>query len=241
MRSRRNATSASPGTDDEERRGLTFAISFGLILLGVALAIYAGVIRTNLHTDAAVCVLSGPDTADTPSAHEDEPPIAPLSPTELAACPSAPLGSLVRISQFTVTRRNASDTLLTALLATAAVLVLSGAFFTRIETISGPGGLSLSMAKRRDRNDAKRAVETVASALAVDIPNQQIDRAKSIAQQEAVDLREFAIGRRPVPPLPVDEDRLEELRRGNPLPSDLLEALAQDAVEKAIAESAGND
>ena len=163
-----------------------------------------------------------------------------MSRSQLASCPTAPLGTYLRISKFTVRRTATSDTLLGVLFGTAAVLLLCGAFFTRVESISGPG-FGLKFREWRDRKDADKALETVASERADEVTPDQVDRAKEIVKQEAVDLREFAVGRRAVAPVPIEPERVEELRRGNPLPPDLLHRLAQEALRKAAAERGDNE
>ena len=224
---------ASSNEELDQPFWLTTLISCVLIVLGVLLAVYAGVIQADLRAEST-CVLAGYDVNDTPTRHEDEPQGA-LSPTSVkhTDCTTGrDLPPGLHTERLTITRRNPSDTLVEWLVATAVVLVLAGAFYTRVEKLRWPGGgIDLRKQKRLDKRRARKAAKDRAARerRAPEVAK----AAEDIAQQEAVEVIDFAHGRRSYSPISIEPERLEELRQGNPLPSDLLQRLAEDAIRKA--------
>jgi hypothetical protein len=212
-------------------------LAVGLIIAGVLVLVYADLIRTDLHVASTTCVLTSSDTGDGSPTHEDEPAVTQLTGSQPTACGVKRIAAGLRLAQLTVRRETTSDTFLAALLATALALLLCGAFFTRIESIT-VAGVSIGMGKQ-DRKEAGRAVAQAVRRRAEPIPPQVVAKATVTAGELATDVRRAAAGKRPSAPVPVSADRLAELRRGDPLPADLLEELADKALEEELEREAG--
>lgn len=231
------ATDAKPGL--VARIAVVF-VSIVLVGGGVAVALYAKSTRTTLPVTSTTCVVTSSDIGDAPGRREDEPAVTRLSSSQAGACSATALPNGMRLAQLTVKRASASDTLLAALLATSLALVVCGAFFTRIESVAVGGvGIGVRRDKRKDTEDTSRAVDRVAEEMQQAVPSEAVERAKLAAKEKAADLREVAIGKRAIPPIMVPTDRLAELRRGNPLPADVLDELARKALDEQLEASEG--
>jgi hypothetical protein len=228
-------TGESRGDDDAGSSWALFAaiaVSLALIAAGVVLAFYANSIRTALHVGSTTCVLTSAESAADPVSRKGNTPLVHLAGAQARACSLSSLPAGLRLAQLTVKREPASDTLLAALLAAALALVLCGAFFTHVEGIT-VAGIHLRI-RRRDRRDTAIAVDLDAQKRPADIAPAVVESAKLVAQQKAADLRDFAAGRRVSAPIEVSDDRLAELRRGNPLPPALLSELAEQALDEQL-------
>lgn len=91
-----------------------------------------------------------------------------------------------------------SDTLLTAILASAAALILAGVLYGRISTIKLPGGVEI------DLNKAEK--ETIAQQVAEQMPDADRETVATVTQQAATEVRHLkASGGAVAPPEKIGE------------------------------------
>jgi hypothetical protein len=181
-----------------------------LIVLGVALAGYAAFVQQRTTEASRVTVESG-----------------------------------MTAQSVTTTRTGPSDTFIDLLFGTAAVVALAGAFYGRITKIAFPGGGGLEMgavALDMDKiaktvaEQVKREVEKKPEAERPDV--EQVARlaaqATARAQQSALQVR-AAVGPLVTPaPVTVEAKELQQAQRGMPLPDELVQRLAANAVRDVL-------
>jgi hypothetical protein len=226
-----------------------------LLALGLAVVLYAGYIRTGLHTVSTVCLQhpahrTAPIASNQPN-HAPRPGAASAGTSD---CPPAGRRGPTATRRKT-TRESTSDELLAAIFGAGAILMLAGAFYSRVTKISIAGNaLSAEMSHRDDADlIAHVRVELeaqVADLLAPDGATLDPERvseavtrtamATAIAREEARELRLFAAGSTFRSPIALEPERLQDLREGNPLPADVLERLAKRAVKEAFEEPEGS-
>jgi hypothetical protein len=172
------------------------------------------------------------DIGDAEGRREDEPQVTKLSPAQARICDTDRIADGLRLGQLTVKREPPSDTLLSALFGAALALVFAGAFYPRIESVT-VAGLGFKV-KRGDARASAKAVVALADELPEPVPPQAVEGATRDVQDKLGDLREYAAGKREIPPIEVPGELLPELRRGNPLPEDLLKELADRALKEQL-------
>lgn len=213
-----------------------------LIGLGLAIAGYGIYVRTDLHTVSQVCA---------------ERPVSGLahvakSGKPVAGCPAKAPG--LAPAKLTTTKGSISDTVFGVLLGAGAALILGGAFYSRVSKITiagttfemGDTGRDAVLVAAAVREQAKAEIKALlADPSAAADPERLSDAvvrtatATTIAQEGARELRLFASGSIHRAPLSLEPEKLQDLRRGNPLPADVLERLAKNAVKEAFEDKKG--
>lgn len=200
-----------------------------LLAAGLALAVYAGVIRTQLAP-------AGRTTVSAPPAIRTAQP------------PRASKQAKLVITKQTTTTDAPSDALLGVLFGTAGVLALSGAFYSRITKITLPGGGGVELtALGNDLQRVETAVPDEMEKQIAQLPpeRKQALRSADIARitsrawggaQRAVLATRLSAVHGPAPPAPAEiaPPRVESARAGMPLPDELINRLVTTAVGDAL-------
>jgi hypothetical protein len=217
-----------------------------LLALGLGILVYAAAIRTDLHTDSIVCV-------DRPTGSSGRVlGTAKQTKTDSSSQATKTCSSLFSDSERerTTTRRITSDVLVSSIFGAGAILMLAGAFYSRVTKLTIAGQtVEMDAVSRRDAVAVSEAVARQAKTQIGDReeltdPHRmteavtRIAAATALAAEEVRELRQFAAGARVEAPIALDPARLEDLRRGDPLPPDVLERLAKRAVEEAFEKDA---
>jgi hypothetical protein len=217
-----------------------------LLALGLGILVYAAVIRTDLHTDSIVCV-DRPTTSSGSAPKNDKQGKTDTSSQTAKICSSTFSDSE---KERKTTRRATSDVLVSSVFGAGAILMLAGAFYSRVRKVTIAGQtIEMDEVLRRDAVAVSEAVAREAGAQIAERkeltdPHRMSEAvartaaATTLAAEEVRELREFAAGARVKAPIVLDPARLEDLRRGNPLPPDVLERLAKRAVKEAFEKDA---
>jgi hypothetical protein len=154
----------------------------------------------------------------------------------------------VSAGKVTTTETGPSDTLVDFLFGLAAVLLLGGAFFTRITKISLPGGAGLEMGavaidfKKIEEEVARQVQQAIQEKPAAERPSAEEAAAIGVqatarAQQSVLQVR-LAVAPLAAPqPVTVETRELAQARRGMPLPDELVKRLAENAVQEVLQET----
>jgi hypothetical protein len=194
-----------------------------LILLGVGLALYSGLIRTHLASSSRT--------------------------TEQVPAQSAPPNQTQTLSpdKVTTTESSPSDALLGVLFGSAAVLILGGAFYSRVTKITLPGGAGVEIAAvAQDLNKVQATVPAKVTRRIESLPEQaqqQLQPADIVniaslafvsAQRQLLDLRAAARGAPVAPAVPLHMADVTRAQRGMPLSDELVGQLVDKAVDEAL-------
>ena len=228
-----------------------------LLGLGLAIVVYVGAIRTDLHTDSTICVERVAPRSGAAGHQRSKQVPGAKKPSKAGPNCSGKIGPKVklRVTRQTITKRIPSDALVAGIFGAGAILMLAGAFYSRVTKITIAGsGIEMTEAERRDAVDVSKAVQAQVESQVEQLlaakggtadpkrVSEAVTRtaaATAIAQEEARELRMFAAGSTFRAPIALEPERLQDLRKGNPLPPDVLERLAKRAVDEAFTEPDG--
>jgi hypothetical protein len=236
-----------------------------LIALGIALAAATLVLRghTQLTSSVTTAAASTPRAAPPAQIHKHKQTSnshkhSKSGPTPNASTNSSTASSLAPVSS-TTTRQGLSDTLVGSLAAIAAILILLGAFYSRISKFTFAGN-SVELTPVADPQEADRIAAAVApkvmselraqgqlgDSISTDQAQDLVEKAAAAAaqtQQQVAQVRHAAtalaggVGATaarasgPQPQVSLDAGELSRLGSGMPFPDDLLSRLADRAVK----------
>jgi hypothetical protein len=216
------------GTPDGDRLAVveprySTVMPWVLVVLGVALAVYTALASTETHVRSRVTAVA-PRAAPKP---DDDRRRDKHDSRDTGCTPTC------RARHVTTTESTPSDATLAILFASAAVLALAGAFYSRVTKLNLGGGFGLELGAAAV--DMQKLSELVAE-IAAEQRDDPADAARlgaiaaAQANQKVLALR--VLGATPAG-RPLTQDEFARVRRGAPLADRTLKDIARAAVREA--------